>query len=221
MATAHSIVATFPQPWWPRPALDREAGEKAAENRLDPDASLVDQCLSGDDAAWEALVRNHTRRVYGHCYRFTGKDSEAQDLTQDVFLRVFRTLGSYRPSEGAFATWLSRLTRNLLIDHYRRTKQDRATDSLEDQLPSLEESHSMASRPERMVAGREASEVLQGGLARLSPELREAVILRDLQELEYREIALVLQVPEGTVKSRINRGRTELGRLLRKQGVAV
>ncbi|MFN0165320.1 MAG: RNA polymerase sigma factor [Bryobacteraceae bacterium] len=221
MATAPSIVALDPQQWWLRPALGREAGKKAAENRLDPDTSLVDQCLSGDDAAWEALVRNHTRRVYAHCYRFTGKDSEAQDLTQDVFLRVFRTLGSYRPSEGAFATWLSRLTRNLLIDHYRRTRQDRATDSLEEQLPSIEESHSAASRPERMVAGREASEVLQAGLARLSPELREAVILRDLQELEYREIAQVLAVPEGTVKSRINRGRAELGRLLRKQGVAV
>src|SRR5262245_17109815 len=94
-------------------------------DRLDADSSLVERCLSGDDVAWEHLVRTHTRRVYSLCYRFTGKDSEAQDLTQEVFLRVFRTLRSYRSNEGAFITWLSRLTRNLLIDHYRRTRQER------------------------------------------------------------------------------------------------
>ena len=159
--------------------------------------------------------------MYALCYRFTGKSTEAQDLTQEVFLRVFRSLKSYRSAEGAFVTWLSRLTRNLLIDHYRRTKQDRATDSIEDQLPVLEESEASAARPERMVAGREASEVLQVALQRLSPELREAVILRDLQEMEYREMAVVLRVPEGTVKSRINRGRAELARVLKKQKVVV
>src|SRR5215813_18127 len=109
------------------------------KNRLDPDLNLVERCLSGDEAAWESLVRTHTRKVYGLCYRFTGKDSEAQDLTQEVFLRVFRALKSYRSDEGAFATWLARLSRNLLIDHYRRTKQDRATDSIEEQLPVIEE----------------------------------------------------------------------------------
>src|SRR6266513_2679105 len=86
---------------------------------LDPDSTVVERCLSGDDAAWEELVRLHTRRVYGLCYRFTGKDSEAQDLTQEVFLRVFRSLKSYRSDEGAFVTCLTRLSRNLLIDHYR------------------------------------------------------------------------------------------------------
>ncbi len=175
-------------------------------NRLDPDFNLVDRCLSGDEAAWETLVRTHTRRVFGYCYRFTGKESEAQDLTQEVFLRVFRSLKSYRSDEGAFATWLARLSRNLLIDHYRRGKQDRATDSIEEQL-----------RPEGLLAGREASELLGAALQRLSPDLREAVILRDLQELEYREIADVLKVPEGTVKSRLNRGRAELARVLRRQ----
>jgi RNA polymerase sigma-70 factor (ECF subfamily) len=196
--------------------------ERQAEgNRLDSDGILVERCLGGEESAWEDLVRAHTRRVYGLCLRFTSKDSEAQDLTQEVFLRVFRTLRSYRATEGAFVTWLSRLTRNLLIDHYRRTRLDRATDSLEDQLPMLEESHLSAARPDGLLAGREASEVLQHALARLSPELREAVILRDLQEMEYREIAQVLGVPEGTVKSRINRGRAELARLLKKQRVTI
>jgi RNA polymerase sigma-70 factor (ECF subfamily) len=190
-------------------------------NRLDPDFNLVERCLSGDEAAWETLVRTHTRRVYGFCYRFTGKDSEAQDLTQEVFLRVFRALKSYRSDEGAFATWLARLSRNLLIDHYRRTRQDRATDSIEEQLPMIEERTATSARPEGLLAGREASEILQNALQRLSPDLREAVILRDLQEMEYREIAEVLKVPEGTVKSRLNRGRAELARVLRQQRVVL
>jgi RNA polymerase sigma-70 factor (ECF subfamily) len=186
----------------------------------------VERCLSGDAAAWEELVRAHTRRVYGLCYRFTGKDSEAQDLTQDVFLRVFRALSSFRATEGAFTTWLARLTRNLLIDHYRRTRNERVTDSIEEQLPGVEAGTAdsvpaVPMRPDRAVAGREASELLQSALSKLSPELRETIILRDLQEMEYREIAGVLAIPEGTVKSRLNRGRAELARLLKKYRSAV
>jgi RNA polymerase sigma-70 factor (ECF subfamily) len=188
---------------------------------LDPDSTLVERCLSGDDSAWEDMVKTHSRRVYALCYRFTNKDSEAQDLTQEVFLRVFRTLKSFRSGEGSFVVWLTRVTRNLLIDNYRRTRLDRATDSIEEQLPMLEERGTAASRTDGMLAGREASELLQAALARLSPELRETVILRDLEELEYKEIAQVLKVPEGTVKSRLNRGRAELARILRKQKVLV
>jgi RNA polymerase sigma-70 factor, ECF subfamily len=187
---------------------------------LDAD-NLVERCLNGEDTAWEELVRVHTRRVYAICYRFTGSDHEAQDLTQEVFLRVFRSLKSFRAGEGSFTVWLARLSRNLLIDHYRRTKLDRATDSIEEQLPMLEEKTSAMARTEGLLAGREASELLQGALQKLSPELRETVILRDLEELEYREIAQVLNVPEGTVKSRLNRGRAELARVLRRQKVAV
>jgi len=196
------------------------AGAHFAETRkaqLDADTQLVERCLDGEEAAWEDLVRVHTRRVYGICYRFTGSDHEAQDLTQEVFLRVFRSLKSFRAGEGSFTVWLARLSRNLLIDHYRRTKLDRATDSIEEQLPMLQEKTSATSRTEGLLAGREASELLQGALQKLSPELRETVILRDLEELEYREIAQVLHVPEGTVKSRLNRGRAELARVLRRK----
>jgi RNA polymerase sigma-70 factor (ECF subfamily) len=184
--------------------------------------SLVSRCLGGDEAAWEELVRQHTRQVYGICFRFTNSGQEAQDLTQEVFMRVFRTIKTFRSAEGSFNTWLARVTRNLLIDHYRRTRQERVTDSIEEQLPMLEEEGAAASaRPDTAVAGREASEILQMTLQKLSPDLREAVILRDLQEMEYREIAQVLGIPEGTVKSRINRGRAELARLLRKQKLAI
>jgi RNA polymerase sigma-70 factor (ECF subfamily) len=196
------------------------AGERR-ERFLDQDLQLIERCLSGEEAAWEDLVKVHTRRVYAICYRFTGSDHQAQDLTQDVFLRIFRSLKSFRAGEGSFAVWLTRLTRNLLIDNYRRTKLDRATDSIETQLPMLEETQAMSGRADGLLAGREASEALQGALQKLSPELRETVILRDLEELEYREIAQVLHVPEGTVKSRLNRGRAELARILRKQKALV
>ena len=161
----------------------------------------------------------HTRRVYGICFRFTGSDTEAQDLTQDVFLRLFRSLGSFRAREGVFAVWLARMTRNLLIDHYRKSKLQRASDSMDERLPALEARGASAMRADAALAKREAGELIQQALARLSPELRETVILRDLEEMEYREIASVLSIPEGTVKSRLNRGRAELARLLRNRKV--
>ena len=117
--------------------------------------------------------------------------------------------------------WLSRLTRNLLIDNYRRNRLERATDSIEEQLPMIEERNAASARTDGLLAGREAGELLQAALAKLSPELRETVILRDIEELEYREIAQVLKVPEGTVKSRLNRGRAELARILRKQRILI
>jgi RNA polymerase sigma-70 factor, ECF subfamily len=194
---------------------------RTSNNSLDADVQLVERCLDGQEAAWEDLVKVHTRRVYSICYRFTNSDSEAQDLTQDVFLRVFKNLKSFRAGEGLFVVWLTRLTRNLLIDHYRRTRMDRTTESIEDHAAVLEESTASIARTEGMLAGREASEVLQVALQKLSPELRETVILRDLEELEYREIAQILNVPEGTVKSRLNRGRAELAKALRRQKISL
>jgi len=157
--------------------------------------------------------------VYNLCYRFTGNAAASEDLSQEVFLRVYRTLPSYQPAQGAFPTWLTSVTRNLLVDHYRRTRRDRLTDSIEDVMPKLEQKHSPARTPDRLALAGELSAQLQRGLARLSPELREAVILRDLQGLDYAEIRTVLQVPEGTVKSRINRGRIELARILEEMGL--
>jgi RNA polymerase sigma-70 factor, ECF subfamily len=191
------------------------------ERTLDQDAILVERCLGGEDAAWEELIRTHTRRVYAICYRFTGTDGEAQDITQEVFLRVFQNLNSFRSGEGSFTVWLSRLTRNLLIDNYRRGKMQRASDSLDDKLAVIEETSTGYAKADSQLHTRETSELIQAGLQKLSPELREAVVLRDLEEMEYKDIAEVLKVPEGTVKSRINRGRAELARVLRKWKVAI
>ncbi len=183
--------------------------------------ALIRRCKEGDPVAWEELVRGYNRRIYNICYRFTGSPDQAEDLTQEVFVRMFRTLDSYDPEKAAFSTWVTTMTRNLLVDNFRKTKYDRATDSLEANLandddgPSIgEQIHDSKPTPDEKLLGRETKEIVHKALQKLSPELREAVILRDLQDMDYREIALILKVPEGTVKSRINRGRTELARLL-------
>ncbi len=184
---------------------------------------LVRRCIAGDVVAWEEIVRRYNRRIYNICYRFAGSGDDAQDLTQEVFIKMFRTLSSYDVERGAFMTWVTTITRNLLVDHFRKSKQDRMTDSL-DAAPSEHEDAMLLSdkiednapRADASVQGRETRELIHRALQKLSPELREAVILRDLQDMDYREIATVLKVPEGTVKSRINRGRAELARLLQR-----
>lgn len=184
-------------------------------------ASLVRRCLAGDAAAWEDLVHRYHRRIYNICFRFTGSATDADDLTQEVFIKMYRTLGSYDLERGAFMTWLTTVSRNLLVDHFRKRKQDRLTDSLEATARDSEDAPSIGERlpdaappPDARVQSGETQQLVQRALQKLSPELREAVILRDLQDMDYKEIALALKVPEGTVKSRINRGRTELARLL-------
>ena len=186
-------------------------------------AMLVRRCIHGDAAAWEEIVRKYNRRIYNICYRFAGTADDAQDLTQEVFIKMYRTLSSYDIERGAFVTWVTTVTRNLLVDHFRKTKQDRMTDSLdaapsehEDAMPLSERIEDKSKPPDATVQSRETKEAVHDALQKLSPDLREAVILRDLQDMDYREIALVLKVPEGTVKSRINRGRAELARLLQR-----
>lgn len=184
-------------------------------------AQLIRRCTSGDAGAWEELVRQHNRRIYNICYRFTGSADQAEDLTQEVFIRMYRTLDSYDPVKASFMTWVATMTRNLLVDYFRKSKQDRVTDSLESQATEDEQAPTLGEQiadrtatPDAGVQKRETREAVQRALEKLSPDLREAVILRDLQDMDYREISQVLKVPEGTVKSRINRGRTELARLL-------
>ena len=184
---------------------------------------LLRRCVHGDASAWEELVQRYNRRIYNICYRFAGTADDAQDLTQEVFIKMYRTLDSYDVERGAFVTWVTTMTRNLLVDHFRKTKQDRMTDSLdattsdhEDAMPLSEKIEDKAQPPDAGVQSRETREAVHAALQKLSPDLREAVILRDLQDLDYREIAQVLKVPEGTVKSRINRGRVELARLLQR-----
>jgi RNA polymerase sigma factor (sigma-70 family) len=186
-------------------------------------AMLVRRCIAGDAVAWEEIVQRYSRRIYNICYRFAGSADDAQDLTQEVFIKMYRMMSSYDIGRGAFMTWVTTITRNLLVDHFRKTKQDRMTESLdgapsehEDAMPLSDRIPDKGAPPDARVQSREAGETVHQALQKLSPELREAVILRDLQDMDYREIAAVLRVPEGTVKSRINRGRAELARVLQR-----
>ncbi len=194
-----------------------------AQGKVEPDWSdLVRRCLSGESHAWSELVRAHHRKVYSLCYRFTGSGTDAEDLTQDVFVKIYANLTSFDISRGSLQVWITTMTRNLLVDHFRRTKNLRATDSLDEgwdetgELRPIDRLESSGPTQHDMAARREISKMVQNALALVSPELREAVILRDLQDMDYKEIAQVLNIPEGTVKSRISRGRAELARLLER-----
>ena len=199
--------------------------QRTPEQQAEQDALtlLAQQCMAGDQRAWHQLVTSQHKRVFGICFRFTGSQSDAEDMTQDVFLKVYKNLGSFDQARGSFQTWLTTLTRNMLVDQFRRSRLERATESMdaslsgEDDGPTLSE-RLADSRPsqEQNYAGLELKARIQEALTRVSPELREAVILRDLEDMDYKEIALVLKIPEGTVKSRISRGRAELAKLLQR-----
>jgi RNA polymerase sigma-70 factor, ECF subfamily len=192
-------------------------------HRLEQDWSqIVRRCIDGDSGAWAEMVRTHQRRVYGLCYRFTGNATDAEDLTQEVFLKIYSNLGSFDAARGSLTVWIATMTRNLLVDNFRRTRNQRATSSLDDGWDQAEELKpadrlvAAGPSPHEFAARRELANMVQKALAQVSIELREAVILRDLQDLDYKEIAQVLSIPEGTVKSRISRGRAELARLLER-----
>jgi RNA polymerase sigma-70 factor (ECF subfamily) len=213
-------------------ALETDVPAASAKTQAERAATLAEQqalndlaarCLAGDPVAWEQLARTQHRKVYGICYRFTGSPSDAEDLTQEAFLKMYRNLASFDPAKGGFTTWLTTLTRNLLVDNYRRTRLERVSDSLDESYDGEEGGTTKADRlaatgrsQEQHVAGLELRACIQAALKQVSPELREAVILRDLEDMDYKEIAVVLGVPQGTVKSRISRGRAELARLLKR-----
>jgi RNA polymerase sigma-70 factor, ECF subfamily len=185
------------------------------------DAELVRACLQGDRNAWEQVVRQHQQRIFNVAYRFTGKFEEAEDLTQEIFMKVYRTLGSYRSESGMLITWMVRVARNHMIDQYRKHKLERSqTSSLEVEYEKVEENPARYDNPSQALDRNEKAEMIHSMLLRVPEDLRQSVILRDLEELSYEEISEMLKLPLGTVKSRINRGRAELARLLGKARLA-
>ncbi|HEX4030290.1 MAG TPA: RNA polymerase sigma factor [Terracidiphilus sp.] len=204
------------------PAARLEAGSLEVGSLETEWSQIVRRCMSGDSGAWAEMVRTHHKRVYSLCYRFTGNVTDAEDLTQDVFLKIYSNLASFDSTRGSLPVWIATMTRNLLVDNFRRTRNQRATSSLDEGWDSVEDLKPIDRLTSRgpsqhdLAAGKELSRMVQDALAQVSVELREAVILRDLQDMDYKEIAQVLGIPEGTVKSRISRGRAELARLLER-----
>ena len=192
-------------------ALKAEAGSNGAE--------LVRRARAGDGVAWEEIVSSFSRRIFNLAYRFTSSVEGAEDLTQEVFVRIYKTLDQYDPKQGDLANWLMRLARNLVIDDYRhrqRNPQNTMADAVDDHQNHL---RAVGTSAHKELERRELAAQVQDGIDKLPPDLKTCVILRDIEEMTYQEIVDVLQIPEGTVKSRINRGRIELAKILRRMRV--
>lgn len=183
---------------------------------LSGDQQLVERCLEGDDTAWETVIRSYGQSIYNLSYRFSYRKEDAEDLTQEILLRVYRNLKSYRSEAGSLKNWILRVARNLIIDHYRRQRRMPPSAGSEE-LETMNIRDETAPNPQQAAERREAAQFLMDGIQSLSFELKEAVILRDIEGMAYHEIADLLDVPEGTIKSRINRGRVELTKLLIKR----
>jgi RNA polymerase sigma-70 factor (ECF subfamily) len=176
--------------------------------------ALIQRCLHGDQRAWDLIVRQYWRKVFNVAYKFVGRHEEAEDLAQDIFLKIFRSLDTF-DRRANFQTWLISVSRNLCIDHYRSVRKERETVDRDVDAGQLTPA---APDPSPMAALEQRDRVLllREALSALPETLRTAVLMRDIQELSYQEISDKLRLPEGTVKSRINRGRTELARQIRK-----
>ncbi|MBI3490607.1 MAG: sigma-70 family RNA polymerase sigma factor [Acidobacteria bacterium] len=186
----------------------------ASSSPTDAVEALIRRCLTGDQAAWDQIVRTYWRKVFNVAYKFVGKHDEAEDLAQDIFLKIFKSLDTF-DRRANFQTWLISISRNLCIDHYRSVRKERETidrDVDANQLSPM----SREPGPVAALEQRDRVALLRQAMAALPDTLRTAVLMRDIQELSYQEIADALHLPEGTVKSRINRGRTELARQIRK-----
>ena len=179
------------------------------------DAQLVDRCVNGDVRAWETVVKTYSGRMLNMAYRYTGNYSVAEELTQEVFLKIYQNMPRYSAGSGSFRNWAMRVGRNLIIDHYRAHKREKNVAGSEE-LETLDFKQDDPT-PYETLHQRERSLLLRRGLEQLSFELREAVTLRDIEGYAYREISQMLEIPEGTVKSRINRGRIELAKVLRAE----
>lgn len=182
-------------------------------------AELVRRAKAGDGSAWEEIVTAFSRRIFNLAYRFTSSADAAEDLTQEVFIRIYRTLDQYDAKQGDLANWLMRLARNLIIDDYRhrqRNPQNTMADTVDDHQYHL---RAVGTSAHKEIERRELASQVQEGINKLPPDLKTCVILRDIEELTYQEIVEALGIPEGTVKSRINRGRIELAKILRRMRV--
>lgn len=175
------------------------------------DEALVQLCIERDPSAWRTLVERHQTRILNLAYQFTGNRSEAEDLAQDIFVRLYESLELYQPGR-TFRTWFNSLARNLCIDHYRKRKKDRnLVDTPVDEFRDLE---SHGEGVERRLERRDRRELLLRALDALAVTSREAIVMKDLQGMSHEEMADLLSVPIGTIKSRVSRGRVELARVL-------
>jgi RNA polymerase sigma factor (sigma-70 family) len=181
------------------------ASASSPADRADEPDQAVELAPEWTPPSWDEVVRTHSARVYRLAYRLTGNPYDAEDLTQDVFVRVFRSLSTYTP--GTFEGWLHRITTNLFLDQVRRKQRirfDGLADDAADRLPGREPSPAQAYDDTHLDGD------VQQALDALAPDFRAAVVLCDIEGLSYEEIAATLGIKLGTVRSRIHRGRAQL-----------
>jgi len=172
---------------------------------------LVQRCQNGDQLAWEVLVRRYQSKIYGIAYSYVGDRDEARDLAQDTFIKVYRRIKSCREPEH-FTTWLIRITRHVCIDYLRHRKARPAIHDLP--VDDVHDLRSTGSDPETDLEISKKKELVYKGIQKLNALNRDVIILKELQGMKISEISDVMNVPSGTIKSRLNRARIELARIL-------
>lgn len=185
---------------------------EASVNNGRSDFELAQSAAGGDEGAFEALYRRHFRRVYALCLRMTANAAEAEDLTQDVFVNLFRKIGQFR-GESAFTTWLHRFTVNQVLMHFRRRNARPELVTEGDETPAqIVEGTENPERPP--IIDRLA---IERAIAQLSPGYRTIFVLHDVEGYEHNEIAKMLNISEGTSKSQLHKARLKLRSLIRQQ----
>jgi RNA polymerase sigma-70 factor (ECF subfamily) len=179
------------------------------------DIALIDRCLNGDQSAWETLIAAKTRLIWSTCACYRGHDCETRDLVQDVLVHLLQKLSSFR-NGASFNTWIIRVTKNLVTDHYRKYRSSSRHDALEPHLDRLTAPRNYSTAPDLAAEYNETGKFLNEALCKLPPDWQLILFMSAIEGLHYREIARILALPEGTVKSRLSRGRTELRRRLRR-----
>jgi len=177
------------------------------------DRELIRRCRRKDAKAWDLLVERYRRKVFNIAYQFVGNVEEAKDLTQELFLKIYQELRKY-PDDVPFTSWLRRVSRNLCIDYYRKKRRQRGLMMVDFEVVSPY--IAQGRNPFDLLKEKERTLLLRRGLDALPPAVRDCIILRDIQGCSYRDIAKILNIPIGTVKSRLNRGRAELVRILKR-----
>lgn len=187
------------------------------------DASLIARCQKADAAAFNEIVGRYKNKIFSYLYRMTGNAEDAEDLTQEVFVRMYTNIASFR-AEASLSTWLFRIAGNLCVDSYRRGKKTRGlVHSLDAPIGGEDDDSVMSTRdvpdvsqaPETLFGRKELAAHIQAALQKLPPKLRSAIVLHDVEGLPYEEIAVAESIPLGTVKSRIFNARVALREHLR------
>lgn len=167
--------------------------------------------MKDDGYAWEEILRRYKKRVFNISYQFVGRMDEAEDLTQEIFFKVFHSLDKFN-QEANFQYWIIRVSKNYCIDYYRKKRKER--ESMVDNMEQVITVLRSMSTPQLVLEEKERQQAIRESISSLPPILRSCIVLRNLYGYSYQDIARILGIPEGTVKSRINRGRLELSRKL-------